>query len=105
MTEAFGDEREIHADDLPEFKTMLAPGARAKPAVVTVEQDADKNVESAVAALRKALNSDMNLNEVIELIEQAVIVEAHKRHKSIREISAAIGVARAKISRVLESGT
>ena len=102
VTEAFGDECEIRADDLPEFKTMLAP-ARAQTRGTKIESD-DPSVEGVLAMLSDALTSDRPMNDVIDTVEKAIMIEATKRHKSLRGVSAAIGVSRAKLSRMIGGG-
>ena len=60
VTEAFGDECEIRAEDLPEFKTMLAP-AKAQSRAAKIGSD-DPIVEGVLAMLSDALTSDRPMN-------------------------------------------
>ncbi len=96
VTEAMGDEKEIRAEDLPELKTMFAPGKYApKPAAILPSNDV---ITKAEQMFRDALVRDLPLNDVVEAIENAVLQEAMKRHTSMREVSEHLRVARSTVS-------
>ncbi len=99
VTEARGEETEIRAENLPEFKTMFAPGQAPRPVVIPSKMGPQTPASaSAEEALRAALAQDCHLDTTVGIIEKAIIQETFKRHPSIRAASTALGIARSTLT-------
>ncbi len=99
-TEALCDGKEIRADELPEFKTMFAPGASEAPAATRAPTPAthgDQDIVEAELALRKAVAGDVSFEVTMEAIEKAVFSQAMKRHGSLRAASEALQISRSML--------
>ncbi|MBM4254194.1 MAG: sigma-54-dependent Fis family transcriptional regulator [Deltaproteobacteria bacterium] len=100
VTEAVGDERAVSVDDLPELKTMLAPGPKSSDNAGQA-QFANITADGLYEVLAHALTTDVSLWNVVAAVERAVVEAAQKRHGSIRRTAEALGVTRLKLSQVL----
>jgi DNA-binding NtrC family response regulator len=101
----------IRAADLPEFRTMLPPGADeapldaaassfsssapAAPATPPEPDAATTTTDSpGMAALRRGLTEDMPLRDVLDAVERELLAAAMRRHPRIRDAYAGLGIGR-----------
>jgi DNA-binding NtrC family response regulator len=100
VTESFGDEREISADDLPELKTMFAPGAHSDSGRSSGKYG-NLMLDELQSLIITAIANDTNLDALTGAMERLIITEAYKRHGSVRGVAEALGITRVKAKRAI----
>jgi DNA-binding NtrC family response regulator len=99
VTEAVIDHKEIHPLDLPEFKTMWAPGVTEGRSITPPSDNAI--VSKSQKLFHESLTTDLPIEEVVKAVEEAILQEAMTRHGSIEKVSKALGIAENAIARSL----